>query len=117
MEPMWQLLRADGARAKLSWQEKGCLKSAMANRQFPQTRVEACGWSEHDRCILCLHKIVEEEHTGGRSGERAARDGLRERSKRHLAVQNTRQAVDAMCGHLKTFFGYLAAAPEAEAAE
>ena len=74
MELIWQFLRAEGGQAKLTWQEKRCLKSAMANRQFPQTRDKACGWSEHDKRILCLHKIVEEEHTGARGAARTARD-------------------------------------------
>lgn len=31
----------------------------LANRQYPQVRVMAAGWSTHDRCLLCLRNIVE----------------------------------------------------------
>jgi hypothetical protein len=58
MEPIWQLL---GTKTKIEgWnqQHKGALKSAVAGRQYPQTRVKQCGWSEHDRCLFCLWKIV-----------------------------------------------------------
>ena len=38
---------------------RGALKSALACRQYPQTRVFAAVWSVHNRCILCLHDIVQ----------------------------------------------------------
>ena len=35
------------------------MESALAGRQYPQTRVFAAGWSEHNRCLLGLHDIVQ----------------------------------------------------------
>ena len=61
MEPIWKLLKQPkkGKQAKLSPQEQGCLKSVAAGRQYTQSRVRACGWAEHDKCLVCLLKIVE----------------------------------------------------------
>ena len=59
MEPIWQLLRPVTKEEGWTATHKGCLKSVMAYRQFPQTRVKSCGWSEHDRCLMCLSTIVD----------------------------------------------------------
>jgi len=61
MEPIWKLLKQPkkGKQAKLSPQEQGCLKSVAAGRQYTQSRVRACGWAEHDKCLVCLLEIVE----------------------------------------------------------
>ena len=31
----------------------------LAGRQYLQTRVFAAGWSEHNRCVVCLYDIVQ----------------------------------------------------------
>jgi hypothetical protein len=61
MEPIWQLLKAKSGDKDWTAVQKGCLRSVMAGRQFPQSRVKACGWSTHDRCLTCLNEIVETE--------------------------------------------------------
>ena len=35
-----------------------CFEIDYCWQAIPQTRVFAAGWSEHNRCILCLHDIV-----------------------------------------------------------
>ena len=66
MEPIWQLLRTRTNEEGWTAAGKGCLKSVISNRQFPQTRVKSCGWSTHDRCLLCLSDLVDaESHHGG----------------------------------------------------
>ena len=65
MEPIWQLLKPKTKDEDWFAAHKGCLRSVMANRQYPQTRVKKCGWSSHDRCLLCLSEIVDAE-SGGR---------------------------------------------------
>ena len=76
MEPIWQLLRPKTNDGNWTAAHKGCLRSVMANRQFPQTRVMKCGWSSHDRCLLCLSEIVDAE--SGRRGmpPRTVRDAV-----------------------------------------
>ena len=61
MEPIWQLLRTDTKEEGWNATHKGCLRSAIPNRQFPQTRVKSCGWSQHDRCLMCLSTIVDND--------------------------------------------------------
>ena len=64
MEPIWQLLRTETKEEGWNATPKGCLNSTLANRQFPQTRVKSCGWSQHGRCLLCLSSIVDAEAHG-----------------------------------------------------
>ena len=65
MEPIWQLLRTVTKEDGWNATHKGCLRSVMAKRQFPQTRVKSCGWSSHDKCLLCLSAIVDAEILDG----------------------------------------------------
>ena len=64
MEPIWQLLKTKSGDKDWTATLKGCLRSVVAGRQYPQTRVKACGWSLHDRCLVCLNEIVEVESEG-----------------------------------------------------
>ena len=66
MAPIWQLLKSSRNDEKWNPKLRGGLRSLLAYRQFPQSRVFAAGWSEHNRCILCLHGIVQRD-TGGRA--------------------------------------------------
>ena len=59
MAPVWKLLKSNQNDEEWNPACRGALKSALAGRQYPQTRVFAAGWSEHNRCILCLHDIVQ----------------------------------------------------------
>lgn len=62
-EPIWQLLRAKlGKTSDDTWgtAEKGALRPVTTNRQYPQARCRAAGWTEHDKCIACVHRIAGE---------------------------------------------------------
>lgn len=61
MEPIWQQLKASTNDVNWNPEYRGALKSAYAGWQWAQTRVNAAGWAEHDRCILCLSTLVDQE--------------------------------------------------------
>ena len=63
MQPMYPLLNSRQNSSQWNPVLRGCLKSATAGRQYPQVRVKAAGWAEHDRCLFCLHDIVVKEAT------------------------------------------------------
>ena len=63
MEPLWQLINSKVNNEQWNPDFRGCLKSAFAGRQYPQTRVMAAGWSDHNRCVSCLSTIVDSEGT------------------------------------------------------
>jgi hypothetical protein len=60
MEPIWRLLRSRQNDDEWNPVLRGSLRSAMANRQYPQCRVKAAGWSTHDRCLFCLNDEIED---------------------------------------------------------
>ena len=74
MEPIWQLLNTKRHNDTWNGAHKGCLRSAIAGRQFPQVRCKQCGWAVHDRCTLCLNDVVEAE-SPKRSTERKEKTG------------------------------------------
>ena len=59
MGPVWKLLKSKQNDEEWNPACRGALKSSLAARQYPQTRVFAAGWSEHNRCILCLYDIIQ----------------------------------------------------------
>ena len=59
MGPICKLLKSKQNDEEWNPACRGALKSALAGRQYPQARVFAAGWSEHNRCILCLYDIVQ----------------------------------------------------------
>ena len=59
MEPIWQLLKSRQNDENWNPLLRGSLRSALANRQYPQCRVKAAGWSSHDRCLFCLNASIE----------------------------------------------------------
>ena len=61
MELVWKLLRTKANTDNWTKQFQGGLRSAIAGRQYPQARVRTCGWAEHDRCLVCLSKLVDSE--------------------------------------------------------
>ena len=74
MEPLWRLLNT---KRKDTWWDEGHkagLRSAAAGRQYPQVKVKLCGWSVHDRCLICLNDIVEEDAPYAGTKKRTARD-------------------------------------------
>ena len=56
MEPLWALLKS--ARNDDGWNPafRGALRSAIAGRQWPQTRGFSAGWLTHNRCLLCVNR-------------------------------------------------------------
>ena len=61
MEPIWRILQPRARNADWTSQHQGGLRSAIAGRQFPQARMRAAGWAEHDPCLMCLNGIVGKE--------------------------------------------------------
>ena len=73
MEPLWQLINSKVNNEQWNPDLRGCLKSAFAGRQYPQTRVMAAGWADHNKCITCLSAIVDAEDLNTSGEERAKR--------------------------------------------
>ena len=57
--PVWKMLKSKQIDEESNPACRGALQSALAGRQYPQARSLAAGSSEHNRCILCLHDIVQ----------------------------------------------------------
>ena len=74
MEPLWQLLNAKTTSEDWNERHKAGLRSAAAGRQFTQSRVKLCGWSNHDRCLVCLNELVEKESPYVGTKKRTVRD-------------------------------------------
>ena len=76
MEPIWQLLRTKTKEVGWSAAHKGCLRSIIPNRQYPQARVKNCGWATHDRCLFCLSDLVDAEspHSGVQQQQQRQQD-------------------------------------------
>ena len=94
MQPIWSLLRS--RKEDLEWNStlRSGLGSALAGRQFPQTRCFAAGWSTHNKCNACLQTIVEETET---SYQRQSRIELLESEGKDAKclVTATQQQIDA----------------------
>ena len=73
MEPFWQLINSKVNNEQWNPDFRGCLKSAFAGRQYPQTRVMAAGWSDHNRRASCLSTIVDSEDTNAVSMDKGTR--------------------------------------------
>ena len=58
MEPITKLLKSKENSETWNPALRGSLKSAIAGRQYPQSRVFAAGWATHNKCIFCLHNLV-----------------------------------------------------------
>ena len=76
IEPIWQLLSTKSKEQNWTAAHKGCLQSVMANRQFTQSRVMQCGWAKHDRCLLCLSRIVDAECNVQGGSKRTMKDAV-----------------------------------------
>lgn len=88
MEPVWRVLNDKSSKRSLTAQQNGSLKSALAGRQHPQAIVKSSGRSHHDKCIFCLHKIVEGENPYRGTEARTARVNV-EASDEQLATAPT----------------------------
>ena len=65
MTPVWKLLKSKQNDEERNPTCRGALRSALAGRQYPQVRVFVAGWSEHNRCVLCLNNLVQADLTRG----------------------------------------------------
>ena len=77
MEPIWYALNSKKCEQRWDAKQRGSYKSAAAGRQFPQTRVKACGWSSHDRCLMCLQAVVALDAGGSSSSSRQPEESSR----------------------------------------
>ena len=57
-DPLHKLMNSKKKNAEWGPAYIGELKSVVANRQFPQLRCFSAGWTQHGRCIFCLHEKV-----------------------------------------------------------
>ena len=94
MEPLWQLLNSKTNSEQWNPDFRGCLRSAFAGRQYPQTRVMAAGWADHNKCISCLSAIVDSETANLSEGEKE------KRTMRHPVVASPEQILKAPVGNL-----------------
>ena len=58
MEPIAKLLKSKANSEDWNPALRGALRSAIAGRQYPQARVYAAGWADHNKCLFCLHKLA-----------------------------------------------------------
>ena len=55
---IWNLLKSRQHDEEWNPACSGGRRSAFAHRQYPQVRVFAAGWSDHDRCLCCLNNLL-----------------------------------------------------------
>ena len=58
MSGIWSLLRSKEQSGRWNYQFKGALKSAIAGRQYTQSRCYAAGFATHKACLVCLHHLM-----------------------------------------------------------
>ncbi len=58
MTPVWKLLRSSQNDEAWNPATRSALRSALANRQWTQQRGHKAGWFDHNRCMLCLHRLA-----------------------------------------------------------
>ena len=66
MEPITKLLKSKANDEEWNPALRGSLRSAIAGRQYPQARVFAAGWAEHNKCLFCLHNVTGASATAAR---------------------------------------------------
>ena len=67
MTGIWSLLRSKEQSGRWNHHFKGALKSAIAGRQYTQSRCYAAGFATHKACLVCLHHLTAERCTGNGS--------------------------------------------------
>ena len=58
MTGIWSLLRSREQSNRWNYQFRGALKSALAGRQYTQSRCFAAGFATHKACLVCLHHLM-----------------------------------------------------------
>jgi hypothetical protein len=98
MEPIWQLLNSRQNDDEWNPTLRGSLRSALANRQYPQSRVKAAGWSTHDRCLFCLNSLIEDSMSCCAMRDRCNEikvEGKAKSSRRNLGLEATPEVMAA----------------------
>ena len=97
MEPITKLLKSTENTETWNPALRGSLKSAIAGRQYPQSRVYAAGWAAHNKCIFCLHHLV------GLGASTTRRTRIRGKTKpdEHKKLDKTRYKVEATDEQIK----------------
>ena len=97
MEPITKLLKSKENTETWNPALRGSLKSAIAGRQYPQSRVFAAGWAAHNKCIFCLHHLVEL----GASTARRTRIRGKTKPGEHKKLDKARYKVEATDEQIK----------------
>ncbi len=56
--PVLKLLRPSSESTEWTAEYRGALRSAVLGRQWPQARCYAAGFTDHNRCCLCLSNVL-----------------------------------------------------------
>jgi len=70
MTGIWSLLRSKEQSGRWNYQFRGALKSALAGRQYTQSRCYAAGFATHKGCLVCLHHLLPKNTEGVLGGSR-----------------------------------------------
>ena len=97
MEPIAKLLKSKENTETWNPALRGSLRSAIAGRQYPQSRVFAAGWATHNKCIFCLHNLV----NLGASMARRTRIRGKTKSGDNKKVDKVRYKVEATAEQIK----------------
>ena len=63
MEPIYSLLNPPQNTEDWNSLLRGSPRSAVTNRQYPQVRAKAAGWSHHDHCLLSSFDLLKNTWT------------------------------------------------------
>ena len=104
MEPITKLLKSKANNEEWNPALRGSLRSAIAGRQYPQARVYAAGWSDHNKCLFCLQKVAGAGTATARrlriSGKTKQEEVTRRSKVRHKVEATAEQITQAPVGNL-----------------
>ena len=104
MEPITKLLKSKANDEEWNPALRGSLRSAIAGRQYPQARVFAAGWAEHNKRLFCLHSVAGASATTARRTRingKTKQEEVTKRSKvRHKVEATAEQIGQAPVGNL-----------------
>ena len=104
MEPITKLLKSKANNEDWNPVLMGSLRSAIAGRQYPQARVFAAGWADHNKRLFCLHKIAGAGVATARrtriQGKTSQEEVTRRSKVRHKVEATAEQIAQAPVGNL-----------------
>ena len=68
--PIWKLLRSKLQSETWNSGHRSALRSAIANRQWTQSRCCSAGFVKHNKCLLCIDDILKQHHPNLTDDER-----------------------------------------------